>query len=127
MKSQFLRQVVSVINTVTFSNTINVFTRQQDRPQRETQKFIGSIQQKIRFIFLKCKSIIPSATTFVNTEGRWNSGRTVYSSTQATNLFPSNTHTNSESFTQEQLHTQALPSTTAHCASRLCFSTQALS
>ena len=33
----------------------------------------------------------------------------------------------SESLTQEQLQTQALPSTTGHCASRPCFSTQSLS
>lgn len=77
-----------------FSNTINVLTGQQDRPQRKTQKFIGSIQQKIRFIFLLCKSITPSAMTFVNTGGRWNGGRTASSSTQFTNLFPSNPHTN---------------------------------
>lgn len=106
VKSQFLRQVVTVINIVMFSNTINVLTRQQDRPQRKTQKFIGSIQQKIRFIFLLCKSITPSAMTFVNTGGRWNGGRTASSSTQSTNLFPSNPHTNFR-----KLHSRATPGT----------------
>lgn len=75
LKSQFLRQVVTVINIVTFSDTINMFTRQQDKSQRKTEKFIGPIQQKIGLIFLLSKSIIPSAMALVNTEGRCRDGR----------------------------------------------------
>lgn len=94
-KSQFLRQVVTVINNVTFSDTINVFTQQQDRSQRKIQKFIGLIQQKARLFFLLFKSIIPSPMVLVNTERRWERWKaSPQPSKQATSLFPSNSHTN---------------------------------
>ena len=128
LKSQFLRQVVTVINIVTFSDTINVFTRQQDRFQRKTQKFISPIQQKIGFIFLLWKSIIPSAMALVNTEGRWSGGRTaptppieppIYFYPILTQIL--------ESFSQKQMQAQALSSTTGRwCFKALFFHTVTL-
>lgn len=90
--------------------------RARQTPRKNTEVY-RSIQQKIGLIFLLCKSVTPSAMAFVNTQGRWNGGRSAYSSTQATNLFPSNPYTNFR-----KPHSRATPDTsTALHNWTLCF------
>lgn len=84
-----------MINIVTFSDTINVFTPQRDGSQRKTQEFIGPIEQKIGFIFLLSKSSLSSSKASVNTErGVERRKDSPHPSNQATSLFPPNSHRN---------------------------------
>ena len=73
VKSQFLRQVVTVINIVTFRNTINVLTWEQDRPQGKTQKFIGQFNRKLGsfFCYVSQSLQVPRPLSTHKGEGRW--------------------------------------------------------
>lgn len=101
-----------MINIVTFSNTINVFTPQRDGPQRKTQEFIGPTEQKIGFIFLLSKSSLSSSKASVNTErGVERRKDSPHPSNQATSLFHQILTEILESFSQRNSTHKATPST----------------